>query len=325
MVFVLILLSFFSCQQNTLLQKTAKIGVNQWMGYHPLLVADKSGIFKTNNADTELVNFTSANDEIEAFKQGNINGAALTLDEAFSLIADGYLLKIVLVLDYSAGGDQIIGQPEITEISQLTGKKVGYEGSLVGDFLLSQALEKNHIKKTSIEMVNVSSNEWIEAFKSKKVDALVCFNPIAAQLVHDEKGTVLFSSALIPFQIIDVLVFSNSYYEANKENLVKIVKSWFDALAYQKNNPAKTMELITTLKNIDTINYKESLNGLGAPNFEENKRLFDPNSPQNIYKYAQSIMNFMLKQNLISDRFATDQLFPSDILEGAEKIILKKE
>jgi NitT/TauT family transport system substrate-binding protein len=48
----------------------------------------------------------------------------------------------VLVNDNSSGNDKIIVTEEIKTIQDLKGKKVAVEEGVVGDFLLSLALEK---------------------------------------------------------------------------------------------------------------------------------------------------------------------------------------
>jgi NitT/TauT family transport system substrate-binding protein len=147
--------------------------------------------------------------------------------------------------------------------------------------------------------------------------------PVASKLIGEENANVLFSSAQIPFQIIDVLVFSESFYNGNKDALVKISQSWFDALIFQKNNPELAMKMITKAKAIDTVEYKLSLMGMEVPDLANNRVVFNPESDQNIYKYAQPIINFMLSKGLISERISTADLFPKEILDGTERPDIK--
>ncbi len=318
---VVLILAFIlvSCRLGQPGQQAVRIGTNDWIGYSPFILADKAGLFSKNEADAHLVNFASAQQELEAFREGEINGAALTFDEVVTLVDSGFPLKVVLVLDFSSGGDMVLGQPGITTMEQLKGKKVGYEGSVVGEFLLSHALIQSGLKKSEIELENIPAEEWKAAFQSQKVEALVCYNPVASQLVHEEKANVLFNSAEIPYQIIDVLAFSEPFYNSNQPAIKKVIQSWFDALAFQKTDSLQARKIISLGENIDTTGYAFSAQGLETPGFARNLALFRPESEQNIYKYAQPIINFMQDEGIISVRINTANLFPNDILESMAK------
>ena len=308
---IILILSCSKRDQNTTL---VKIGINQWTGYDPFILADKMDFFKKNNVRVKIKRYASATEEIKAMKNGEIQGAGFTLDEAFSLITSGFKGKIVLVIDYSMGGDMIIGQKNIRSISELKNKKVGYEGSVVGEFLLDQALHKNYIKSSSVELINVHAKNWLSAFREKRVDALVCFNPVATTLLNKEEGNLLFSSDQIPFEIIDVLVFSEAFYNNNKTSVENILKGWFDSLKFIGTDTDKAAEIISSVKNISPEEYKLSQKDLIAPNLKMNKVVFDPKSDKNIYKYSQVIVDFMISKGLLSKRINTSEIFSSDVL-----------
>jgi len=290
------------------------IGINNWTGYDPFILADETELFKKNNVNVKIKRFATATEEMQAMKNGKIQGAGFTLDEVFSLIESGFRGKVVLVVDYSMGGDMIIGQKNVKSFSKLEGKTIGYEGTVVGEFLLDRALHKNYMKESSIKLINVNADNWLSAFKTKSVDALVCFNPVATILLNQEEGNLLFSSANIPFEIIDVLLLSDSFYDNNKTAITNILKSWFDALTYLDTNRDKAAEIISSVKSISPEEYKQGLKGLIAPSLKVNNALFDSKSDKNIYKYSQVIVDFMISKGLISKRINTTDLFQQEIL-----------
>lgn len=216
----------------------------------------------------------------------------------------------------------IIGQKDIKSIAELEGKTVGYEGTVVGAFLLDRALQANYVRKSSIKLIDVHADNWLSAFKEKSVDALVCFNPVATTLLNEEEGNLLFNSAEMPFEIIDVLIFAESFYDDNKTAITNIVKTWFDALNYLDTNLDKGAEVISSVKNISPDEYKQGLKGLIAPDLKVNKAVFDAKSDKNIYKYSQVIVNFMISKALLSKRINTTDLFQPEILSEVEKIDL---
>ena len=295
------------------------IGINSWTGYDPFILAEQKNLFAKNNVNVKIKRFGSAQDEMRAMREGALQGAGFTMDEAVTLNESGCPVKIVLIIDYSMGGDMVIGKRDVKSIRALKGKRVGYEGSVVGEFLLSQALAANYIKEKDIKLIEVRAENWLSAFKGNTIDALVCFNPVATILLNEEGGNLLFSSKDIPYRIIDVLIFSESFYNENRGAILKIARTWFDALEYMGGHLEETAEIISSQKNITPAEYMQGLKGLVAPGINANKAVFDPESVENIYKYSQAIIDFMLANGLISRRINTDDFFEPSILNELDK------
>lgn len=251
---------------------------------------------------------------MQAMKEGYLHGAGLTLDEAVSLHESGCRVKCVLAIDYSMGGDMLIDQKEVKNMRELRPKRVGYEGTVVGEFLLQRALVSHSIKRHDVTLIEIKPENWIHAFKEQIVDALVCYNPASTTLLTKYEGNLLFSSKDIPFEIIDVLIFTESFFNKNKKTIVKIAKAWFDSLDYMKNHFKDSVTTIASEKQITTDEFKQGLNGLIAPNLSVNKSLFDMQSEDNIFKYSQVIIDFMLAEGLLFKRVNTDDFFEPSIL-----------
>ncbi|WP_214660612.1 ABC transporter substrate-binding protein [sulfur-oxidizing endosymbiont of Gigantopelta aegis] len=309
-----ILLSAIIISFNLLSKQVINIGINDWTGYDPFIIADKQALFKQQDLNLNVIRYKSADEGIQALKNGEIKGATLTLDEAVILHKSGFRVKTVLIIDFSSGGDMIIGQSSIKDMSMIAGKRVGYEGSLVGEFLLHRALSNNQINITDIELVSVSSDNWLSAFKNKKIDALVCYNPDATTLLKHNNAQLLFSSKEIPYEIIDVLVFEEQFFYNNKIAIQKIVSTWFNALDFIKRDINTAIDIIAQEKKINIAEYKDTLAQLISPDLKQNQQLFDENSQQNIYKYSQVTIDFLLDKGLLSSRVNTDEFFTSEII-----------
>ena len=290
------------------------VGKNDWTGYDPLVIAESQDFFSKHDVNVSVVRFKSAGEQVRAMRDGAIQGAGLTLDEAVGLHLSGLPVKVVLVVDFSLGGDMIVGQPSITDMSMIKGKRVGFEGTLVGEFLLKRALAKSRIKTTDIELVQIKGDEWLSAFRAGQVDALVCYNPDATTLLLQDGANLLFSSQDIAFEIIDVLVFEDSFYKRNKASIVKIASAWFDAVDFIELNPGAAAQIIAKEKDIFPEEFVSGLRQMKLPDLEENRQILDGNSSDNIYKYSQVIVDFMLDKGLISRRLNTDEFFSEEIV-----------
>jgi len=102
--------------------RTLIIGTGKWTGYEPLYLAEQVGIFEKNEASINLVMNLNESEIISKLKNGEIHGAGLTLDMLFVLHESGFPCKAVLILDYSIGGDMIIGKHGFNNLNDLDWK-----------------------------------------------------------------------------------------------------------------------------------------------------------------------------------------------------------
>jgi NitT/TauT family transport system substrate-binding protein len=291
------------------------IGVNTWTGYDPLILAEAKNLFAQQGVQVKVERFDSTVDELRALQEGRLHAAGLTLDEAFSAIGSGVAVKIALIIDYSTGGDMIVGKEEIATVADLRGKRVGYEGTVVGEYLLRRALELHAMKNTDVHLINIPAKDWQIAFEEGRIEALVCFNPVASTLLNEAGGNLIFSSADIPFEIIDVLVFSEDFFATRHTEVVGIVRGWFDALDFRDRHLQDAAQIIANDKHIQPEHYINGLTGLTAPDLLENRRMLDIRSKHNIFKYSQRIVDFMLSKGLLAQRINTMNVFDPSIVE----------
>ena len=108
LLFCLGLLS--GCTEDKPAVSTLRLGTHTWMGYEPLPLARSLGHL---DEQVKLVEFASARNVIRAFKKGSIEAPTLTLEEARGLKHSGLDLAIILVNDFSAGGDAILLRPAL--------------------------------------------------------------------------------------------------------------------------------------------------------------------------------------------------------------------
>ncbi len=132
-------------------QQPLRLGSNIWIGYETLYLAKKLGYY--DKLPLNLVEMPSATEVMHAFRNHMLEMAALTLDEALFLKQTEQDIQIILVFDFSNGGDVLLGQPKITRLTELKGKKVGVENSAVGAILLDGALTSAQLSPADIQIV----------------------------------------------------------------------------------------------------------------------------------------------------------------------------
>ena len=145
------------------------VGMNSWIGYDPLVLARDRDLI--DRAQIKVVELSSSSETLRSFRNGLIDAAALTLDEALRLREAGMDVRVVAVLDVSAGGDMVVAHPSITSPAALRGQFVAVEDSSVGALLLQRMLQGAGLTRTDVKVVNLESNQHLRALQDGQVSA----------------------------------------------------------------------------------------------------------------------------------------------------------
>jgi NitT/TauT family transport system substrate-binding protein len=284
-----------SCTEQ--LSPVLKIGTNVWLGYEPLYLARNKQFIDPKKA--HLVEFSSASQVIQAFRNEVIDAAAITLDEALLLAQSGEQLTVILVLDISNGADAIISQANITRMTDLQGKLIGVEASTVGSFMLHRALTVMQLKDDAFSTIMLDVNEHEQAFLNHKIDALVTFEPVRSKLIK-QGANVLFDSSQIPNEIIDVLVVRNSYLKKHQAYVQHLLNGWYKALTFFKQSPKAAAEIMSKRLQLSTAETLNSFSGLILPNAEQNKRLLQQKPVPELLIIIKKITKLMVQHKLLT-------------------------
>ena len=188
LVFFSSLLLTISCNQapqqtpnaSSSLSNTAPIviGYSNWAGWWPWAIAEEEGLFAKNGANVQMKWFDGYLESLQALAAGQLDGNSQTLNDTIAFAGDAVNGQVaVLVNDNSSGNDKVIVTEEIKTIQDLKGKKVAAEEGVVGDFLLSLALEKEGMSRKDVQIVPMETGAAAAAFASGKVDAVGAFPP----------------------------------------------------------------------------------------------------------------------------------------------------
>lgn len=115
-----------------------RIAAYPWPGYEFLFLGRQEGWFTAE--EVHLIETASATDSLARLAAGEVDGAALTLDEVLRAREQGLPLMMVLVFDVSVGADVVMARPEIRTLADLKGRGIGYESSGTGALMLHKLL-----------------------------------------------------------------------------------------------------------------------------------------------------------------------------------------
>ena len=301
-VFLCLLVAACS-EQNTL---TLRIGTNVWPGYEPLYLARELGYLKKN--EVHLIEYTSTSQVLKAYKNGLLDAAAVTLDEAIVLREGGEDIRVILAMDVSNGADALLGQASLKTIDDLKGKRVGVEHTALGAYFIHRIIELSSLEKKDITIIPLEVQQHMRAFKEKEVDAVITFDPARSKIV-EAGGNVLFDSSQIPGEIVDVLIVRAEKMNLYKENINGLKWAWFKAIGNIQTDPAKYAKLIDKRMRMGEASVMDVFNGMSFPNKEKNELLLSNVAEKSLYYSSKKMANIMLENELIDSAVDTNSMF----------------
>lgn len=263
-----------------------KIALNPWPGYEFLFLAEQKGFFEQVGLNATLVQLGSLSDAQRSYINGHSDGLTSTIIEAVQAqVLGNRPLEIVMVPDYSNGGDVIIARNEFANIETLKGKTIGAEVSSLGIYLLQRALAKSGLDLKDVNIINVEQMNGGKMMLSKKIDAFVSYPPVSIDILKNEGFHTIFSSAEIPKEIIDTISISKTALSQNPEFVKRLHKAWQMALDYYENHPEEALQIMAQREGISTTDFESVLSDLKIVNLAGQKAIFQ--SPK---KLQQSVL-----------------------------------
>lgn len=300
-----------ACDQSTL-KPPFRLGCNRWPGYETLFLGRGLGYLHEDRV--RLVELPSALEVMHALRNGTLEAGCLTLDEALSLLQEGLDLRVILVFDFSSGGDTLLAKPEFTHLSALKGKRIGVENTSVGAILLDGALHSAGMNNNDIKIISAAINEHLALYQAGKVDALVSFEPVKTQLLA-RGARQLFDSSEIPGRIINVLVVRRTMLNQYATAIQQLIDSQFKALAYLQQNPQAASERMAPRLQISANAVLNTFQGMHLLDYNENRQLLIGKPPK-LQVTAASLAQLLQAHKLLSREVSVKKLVDARFITG---------
>lgn len=252
-----------------------KIGVNPWPGYEFLYLAEKKGFYKQVGLNVKLLQLVSLADAQRAYVNGKTDGLASTIIEAVQAEAlGGKPLSVVMVPDYSNGGDVILASKNYDNVADLEGKVIGAEVSSLGIFVLERALRKAGLSLANVTLVNTEQAQGEAMLLDGRIDAFVTYPPVSIDILKHDQFHKVFGSDEIPKEIIDTVSLSKEVIAANPGVVEKLREAWQLALDYVNKHPEEAYAIMATREGITPEEFAGVLSDLVILNTQEQNALF---------------------------------------------------
>lgn len=296
-----------------------KIGYSDWPGWVAWEVAIEKGWFKEAGVDVQFEWFDYVA-SMEAFAAGKLDAVAMTNGDALVTGATGGKNVMILINDYSNGNDMVVGGPGINSIKDLKGKKVGVEIGFVSHLLLLNALEKNGMSESDVELVNVPTNETPQVLASGDVSAIVAWQPSSGQALSQVAGSkAIYTSANEPGLIYDVLAVSPQSLASSKEEWKKVLKVWYRCVdyIYDPKTQDDALSIMSARVGLSPAEYKPFLKGTKILTLEEAKKFFAKGDGfSSVYGSSKIADDFNIKYEVYGEPQAIDSYLDSSLTLG---------
>jgi NitT/TauT family transport system substrate-binding protein len=253
-----------------------RVAYSDWPGWTAFEVGIQKGWFKEAGVEVEFSWFDYL-PSMEAFAAGKVDAVMVTNGDALVTGANGAKSKMILVTDYSNGNDKVIARAGIKRLTDLKGKKVGLELTLVEHLLLLQGLEKAGMKQLDIELVNFRTNETPQALASGQVDAVAAWYPTSTQALSAVPGaTAIWTSADVPGLIYDTVAVSPQSLAQRKADWTKFVKVWYRICDFTRDPKTRdeAVQIMAAKVGVKATEYAAALPGTYFLSLEEAKLRF---------------------------------------------------
>jgi NitT/TauT family transport system substrate-binding protein len=269
------------------------VGGSARAGETPIWLASELGYY--SGVNLKLTEYGSAAEVVQAFRDGKLQVAAVTLGEAMQLRRVIPDLKIVLLLDSSNGADAILAQSNITDLHQLQGHRVGADEA--GLYFLDLALRSANMQMQQLQIVPLSADAQEAAFREHKVDAVVASEPVKARLLAAGAQT-LFGSGRAPNKLFDVLITRDDNIGRYHREMVGLAQGWRRALDYFSTEPGKAMQIMAKRAHLDPTAFAGTLSGIALIDWPQNRQLLRGDPPP-IAPAIEEIQRFMLSRGAL--------------------------
>lgn len=271
-----------------------RVGFNNWIGFIAFFAAREKGMFKAAGLDVEAKSFNAPGEGLVPLLTGDLDAHLTTLDAVVLKSAESPgKLKVVDLVDTSAGADAVVAAKDVKSVKDLKGKKVAVTVGECNEILLVKALESVGMTEKDVVIANMDPDAAGAALKAGSVDAAVTWEPWITQL-SGAGSNVLYSTRNAPNILLDcIAVTSDTSKAATTKTFLKVMDA---ATKWVEANPGEAAKLVSPVVELPAADIKDMLTKVKLYNAADSRTLMKKNIPA----VADELAAFFEKQGSIT-------------------------
>jgi taurine transport system substrate-binding protein len=300
--------------------KTIVYGGSSWLAHLPAYIAVEKGFFKEEGLNVEFKSFATSTERMTALASGGVDFASTGAISAISLMAAGdKSFSLFGVPDSYVGQEGIVGK-NMTSVEDLKGKKLAVTFSssshvMVLDLLKQHGLEPNK----DVQVLNMAGGDIVSSFTTGEIDAAAIWSPHFEKIQEVEGAKVLAKDTDTTMYKNhgfgagpDVLVIRSKFAKENPETTEKLLKGYFKATDWIKENPREAAELFVKVTNLDVDEQEKIIKNIDWLGLDQQKDMLKDKG--DFKATLDFLADFMVDNKLISTKVKVKEWVNIDIL-----------
>lgn len=275
-----------------------------YVGWMPWDYAEHSGVIDKwadkYGIEIEVIQVNDYIESINQFTAGQFDATVMTNMDALTIpAASGVDSTALIVGDFSNGNDGIVLKNADT-MAAIEGQNVNLVELSVSHYLLARGLESVGLAERDVKVINTSDADLVAAFSTKDVTSVVTWNPLLSEITKQSSAEVVFSSADIPGEIIDLLVVNTNTLTQHPELGKALTGAWYEIMSIMtssKGDTAKTY--MAQASGTDLAGYKAQLQATNM--FYQPQSAVDFTRSQTLTETMAKVSAFSFEHGLLGD------------------------
>jgi len=228
-------------------KEKVKLSLFSWPGYAFWFIAKEKNLVPELELDIVIIE-----DPYESFAQmaaGQLDVTSSTVEYGPIAADQNVPVKMVTYTNPSYGTDKIIFGPDVETAADLKGKQVAVlEGGLT-QIYMGIWLEQNGVKFDEVKYTNVIMDDAVAAMVSGSVVAGEFWEPFGSKVLSTLEGSKVMATSKDPYfkktaLLGDGMYMSGKFLEERPEAAALVMKAYFEAVKYWKENPKEANEIM---------------------------------------------------------------------------------
>ena len=294
-------------------QEPIRIGVNDWPPCEVWYIAEEQGYF--GDQPVEIVRFTTWTDNMSSLYLGKIDITHSTYFNTVNFFNKGERGQMIAPIDFIEGSDGFVVKENLDQFKE-SSMKVAVEVGTDEHFLMFKTFDALNIAVEDVEIVSSTSRKAMELFANGEVDGAFTYEPFLSKAAQEGEGEIIYTTADMPGYMVDVLVAVEGDVTEQQEGYETVMKAWYKALDYIKENPDEAYEQMAQNENMDVEAFKPFFESFHFFDLDQAHQLTDSTATLD---YMDEMRTFIIDNKLGEDTESIDKMIRIDVLEALKK------
>ncbi|MBP1995346.1 aliphatic sulfonate ABC transporter substrate-binding protein [Paenibacillus eucommiae] len=310
------LLSLAACGKKDASSEKVTVNIAINGGLNLLTIAKNKGWFEEEftkaNATVQWNEFQSSVPLLEGLVSDRVD---------FSFIGDGTVVTgkaanspftVISVTGVEGNQNSVVVKPDspIQSIADLKGKQIAVAKGSSAHIFLIKALQKNGLKESDVNIVQLQPDEANPAFQAGQVDAWGIWDPFVTTETAANRARIVESVKTMNFIAPAVMIGRDKFLKDHPDLTALYLKVYQKAVDWVGQNLDEAADILATEKKMDKALVKTLL--------ENTHYINEPISPE-IADAIQSTADILLESGTIKEKLDVSKVYDNSFFEESRK------